>query len=96
MEDWARAIVQRVRGGVLFGEAAPLIRTALEAAGFPAERIRSAGSMAEAVAAGHELAEPGSVVLLSPGGTSYDMYANFEQRGDDFAAEVRSLIGRRR
>jgi UDP-N-acetylmuramoylalanine-D-glutamate ligase len=30
-------------------------------------------------------------VLLSPGGTSYDMYTDFEARGDDFARVVRSL-----
>jgi UDP-N-acetylmuramoylalanine--D-glutamate ligase len=96
MEEWGRALVARVRGVVLFGEAAPLVRGSLDAAGYPAERIRDAATMAEAVAAGHELAEPGTVVLLSPGGTSYDMYENFEQRGEDFAAEVRSLIGRPR
>ena len=94
MEEWARAIVERVRGVVLLGEAGPLVRAALDAAGYPAERIRNAASMAEAVAVGHELAEPGTVLLLSPGGTSYDMYDNFEQRGEDFAAEVHSLIRR--
>jgi len=31
------------------------------------------------------------VVLLSPGGTSYDMYNDFEERGADFARAVRGL-----
>jgi UDP-N-acetylmuramoylalanine--D-glutamate ligase len=58
--------------------------------------ITRTSSMEEAVPAAARVAQSGDVVLLSPGGTSYDMYANFEQRGEDFAAEVRSLIGRQR
>ena len=34
--------------------------------------------------------QPGDVVLLSPGGTSYDQYQDFEERGDHFAAVVRA------
>ena len=31
-----------------------------------------------------QTAQPGTVVLFSPGGTSYDAYKNFEQRGEHF------------
>jgi UDP-N-acetylmuramoylalanine-D-glutamate ligase len=31
-------------------------------------------------------------VLLSPGGTSYDMYHDFEERGRDFARAVREVL----
>jgi UDP-N-acetylmuramoylalanine--D-glutamate ligase len=41
--------------------------------------------MNDAVAQAAQVATSGDVVLLSPGGTSYDMYADFEQRGRDFA-----------
>jgi UDP-N-acetylmuramoylalanine--D-glutamate ligase len=40
------------------------------------------------VAEAARVAQGGDVVLLSPGGTSYDMYADFEERGRDFARAV--------
>ena len=46
-----------------------------------------------AVAAAAELAVAGDVVLLSPGCASFDWYASYGERGDDFAAQVRALIG---
>ena len=36
-------------------------------------------------------AEEGDVVLLSPGGTSYDAYKDFEARGDHFRQLVMAL-----
>ncbi len=53
--------------------------------------VRTANSMHEAVLAANALAKSGDVVLLSPGCTSYDWYANYGQRGDDFAREVKAL-----
>ena len=38
-----------------------------------------------------ELAEPGDIVLLSPANASWDMYANFEVRGDEFPKTVEEL-----
>jgi UDP-N-acetylmuramoylalanine--D-glutamate ligase len=37
-----------------------------------------------------DLAQEGDLVLLSPGGTSYDAYVDFEARGEDF----RKAVGR--
>lgn len=53
--------------------------------------IECARTMREAVRLAHAAARPGDTALLSPGCASFDMYANFEQRGDDFAAEVYAL-----
>ncbi|MBF9034501.1 UDP-N-acetylmuramoyl-L-alanine--D-glutamate ligase [Rhodobacterales bacterium HKCCE2091] len=49
--------------------------------------------MATAVARAAAEAEPGDTVLLAPAAASFDQYDNFEQRGDDFAAEVRRVLG---
>ena len=52
--------------------------------------------MREAVAPRGELAEPGDAVLLSPACASFDAYANYAERGDDFAAEVRDCSSKER
>jgi UDP-N-acetylmuramoylalanine--D-glutamate ligase len=47
--------------------------------------------MDDAVLQAATSAGSGDVVLLSPGGTSYDMYTDFEERGRDFARAVSEL-----
>jgi UDP-N-acetylmuramoylalanine--D-glutamate ligase len=91
MEEWGRMIAETTRALVLFGEAAPLVERAARDAGMPPGRIHQAGTVAQGVAVARRLAEPGDVVLLSPGGTSYDQYQDFEERGADFAQAVRTL-----
>ncbi len=54
--------------------------------GFGAERMSTAGDMREATQLAQRLVVPGGVVLLSPAAPSFNQYANFEERGDDFAA----------
>jgi UDP-N-acetylmuramoylalanine--D-glutamate ligase len=93
MDDWAQMIRQRVAAVVLFGEAQGLISDALERADYPVEQVQTASSLDAAVRMGFALAEPGSLVLLSPGCTSYDMYRDFVERGQAFEASVARLIG---
>jgi UDP-N-acetylmuramoylalanine--D-glutamate ligase len=78
----------RIRAVVAIGEAAD------EVAGcFAGIRpVRRAGSMAEAVRVGAELAQPGDTVLLSPACASFDWYSGYAARGDDFAREVTALL----
>lgn len=75
-----------IRAVVAIGETAPEIGLLF------AERcpVTTAKSMAEAVAAAAELARPGDAVLFSPGCTSYDWYADYKERGDDFTREART------
>lgn len=92
MEEWAQTIGRTCRHVVLMGEMDGLVQRALEAArvNVPTSRARD---MAEAVAQAKAAAQPGDVVLLSPGGTSYDAYRDFEERGRDFARWARALSG---
>jgi UDP-N-acetylmuramoylalanine--D-glutamate ligase len=55
------------------------------------EGIARAETLEEAVATAARLAQPGDVVLLSPGGTSFDAFRDFADRGDKFKKLVRSL-----
>lgn len=90
MEAWGGRIAQDVRELILFGEAASLVERAALAGGMAPERIHQAGTVRRAVEIARELARRGDVVLLSPGGTSYDQYRDFEERGADFAAAARA------
>lgn len=53
--------------------------------------IVSTKSMNEAVLAAQRVAVGGDVVLLSPACASFDLFKNYQDRGDQFIAEVRSL-----
>ncbi len=90
MEDWAQLIVARACAVVLVGEAAPLIKCALESAGFSAP-LAMANSFRETVPLARSLAKPGDVVLLSPGCTSFDEFRDYEARGHAFRRAVRAL-----
>jgi UDP-N-acetylmuramoylalanine--D-glutamate ligase len=57
----------------------------------PAGDVVRASDMEEAVDRAFERARPGGVVLLSPGAASYDMFLNFQQRGEAFRRAVRRL-----
>jgi UDP-N-acetylmuramoylalanine--D-glutamate ligase len=91
MREWAELIARRVKHVVLLGEMSDLVARALEDAAPSYRAISRAASMDEAVAQAATVGSPGDVVLLSPGGTSYDMYLDFEERGRDFARAVNEL-----
>jgi len=48
--------------------------------------------IAEAVSAAHEHALPGQIVLFAPGGTSFDAFADYEERGLVFKRLVKELV----
>lgn len=97
-EECAERIVRQVHALVLLGEASDLIQRAVDAARerVPAEAqvlrdVVRATSMEDAVRRSAALAAPGDVVLLSPGGTSFDLFVDFADRGEQFAQAVRRL-----
>lgn len=92
-EDLMRLVRERVRHVVLFGEAAEKIQKTASQLGlsgsqFPVIRV---DHLHEAVLKAAELAEPGDVVLLSPGGTSFDEFKDFAERGERFREWVQEL-----
>ncbi len=92
-EDLIHLVTERVDNLVLFGEAAPKISAALSAApvtGLP-ETTTICGGLEEAVKAAAEVSGDGDVVLLAPGGTSFDEFRDFEERGDKFKQWVNKL-----
>jgi UDP-N-acetylmuramoylalanine--D-glutamate ligase len=55
------------------------------------KNIIDTGSMAEAVKSAYYLARNGDTVLLSPACASFDLFKNYEDRGNQFKQEVRNL-----
>jgi UDP-N-acetylmuramoylalanine--D-glutamate ligase len=90
--DIAQLIQQRVDHLVVFGEAAEMIQKTVAAiGGARSVDIRGAKNLQEAVAQAAEVADAGDVVLLSPGGTSYDEFVDFAARGEAFRKWVLEL-----
>ncbi len=83
----AAAVRHKVRNVVLLGKAARAISNAIEGE-VPVLAVRT---MAEAVLEARRMAHTGDHVLLSPACASFDMYANFEERGKDFVALVEAM-----
>ena len=84
----AAAARGRVGHAFLIGEDAPKLAAAFKEASVPATRCPS---LEAAVEAARRLAMPGDVVLFSPACASFDMFDNFEHRGDVFKKLVERL-----
>jgi UDP-N-acetylmuramoylalanine--D-glutamate ligase len=83
----AQAVSRRVTRVILIGEAAPLLRQAWEGVAAMTE----AATLREAVDLAAQGAARGDVVLLSPACASFDMFADYQDRGRQFKALVHAL-----
>jgi UDP-N-acetylmuramoylalanine--D-glutamate ligase len=93
-EDLMRLVGERVDHVVLFGEAAEKIQKTAEGLGLGvnSSTITRTDGLHEAVTRAAEVAESGDVVLLSPGGTSFDEFKDFAERGERFREWVQALL----
>ena len=75
---------------VILGESAARVKRAADQAEVS---YLDASDIRDATRKAFSVAEPGDVVLLSPANASWDMYKNFEVRGDEFLAVFKELKG---
>lgn len=95
-DEMGRPIVDKVKHLVLMGATAPKIAKALkdevdrtgEGKDIP---VSMCSSLEEAVQVAYKTAEKGDIVVLSPASASFDMFKNFEEKGDKYKEIVNSL-----
>ena len=73
------------------GSAGDIVVQTLTEMGYP-HHVTRVSTLSEAVDVAHQIAQAGDVVLLSPGGTSYDAYPDFTVRGQHFRELVAALL----
>jgi len=83
----AEGVAQHCRACLLIGRDAPLIADVLT----EVVPVHHAKTLEDAVAQAAALANPGDAVLLSPACASFDMFNNYEHRGQVFETAVKQL-----
>ena len=97
--EWARQVISRVKVVILFGELAHSLESNLLSAEESADSgktliIERVETMEEATWRANAIATPNDVVLLSPGGTSFDAYNDFAERGRVFRDLVNEIANK--
>jgi UDP-N-acetylmuramoylalanine--D-glutamate ligase len=95
-DAFADEVLERVDYLIGFGQAGPMIIEKIQDhARYTSRRAPNSAvtqRLDEAVELASRAASPGTVVLLSPGGTSYDAYKDFEERGEHFRRLVQQIM----
>ena len=93
-EPLAKPVNEKVKALILLGVTADKIQKAVtEYEGYNEENLKiyRVSTLEEAVAKAKEIAVKGDIVTLSPACASFDLYPNFEARGNHFKNIVKSL-----
>lgn len=88
-----QVVNEKVDHVILFGAAAEKVHDYIIEMNFPQQNftLNICNHLQEAVMVASKIAQTGDVVLLSPGGTSYDEFKDFEERGEKFQLWVKQL-----
>lgn len=86
---------QTIKALILIGQEAARIKDSLSQAGsFGGKIIEGCQNMIQIVGQATNLAQSGDVVILSPACASFDMFKNYQDRGEQFVHQVRKLSPR--
>jgi len=85
-DDFANLVCQRVKHLITFGETAGMIAQKVQGASCPSRpaTVVCCSNLEDALQKAADLVSPADVVLLSPGGTSFDEFEDFAERGNRF------------
>ncbi len=87
-ESVAALVAEKCRAAILIGEMASRIESSWKAR---VPCVQAGRSLENAVKLARQQARTGDVVLLSPGTSSFDMFKNYAERGNQFRALVQAL-----
>lgn len=90
-EEMLALALQKTRHIFAFGHVGDQIVAKVRTLAGSDKQITRVETLAQAVEQAAQMAQAGDVVLLSPGGTSYDAYMDFVQRGEHFRQLVMGL-----
>jgi len=85
-KKWQKAFLGKVKKVFAFGKSAKKIKADL-----PNIDVELKKTMKAAILAAYKIAKNKDAVLLSPGSSSFDMFRNFEHRGEEFISVVSCL-----
>jgi UDP-N-acetylmuramoylalanine--D-glutamate ligase len=85
LRDWVRDVLANTEEVILIGASADALASELKAH----RKVMRASSLDDAVAHAARIARAGTVVLLSPAYKSFDMFKDYEERGNQFKELVR-------
>ncbi|MCL2404244.1 MAG: UDP-N-acetylmuramoyl-L-alanine--D-glutamate ligase [Defluviitaleaceae bacterium] len=89
-DPWVKLFPEKVVRLILIGQTASKIIETCHKNGFTA--YEQVSSLQEAVTSAHKIAKPGQAVLFSPACASFDMFKDYEERGNIFRQLVVSLM----
>lgn len=94
-QPMGKICIEKVKGLVLMGQTAPIIQNVVVDEMSKHEEIKipivNVDSLESAVKKAYEMANDGDIVILSPASASFDMFKNFEVRGNEFKKLVYRL-----